>query len=253
MLPIFTQIEAISGPWIKEPSRYSWFISWIHIKVINQFNTYTLAPFYNVVSVLQHPNSPMKMSPLENSPHFRYSLNNRRFHQNDYCSWTWTFKTYRKMTIVIIQYFPKIVECRVAFSSNGSKYRHPIFSYSLHWKNVPFQWGSTNWPIGSEKLGKSVARRCTVVYICNTPHLISRFNTFTQNQETNPPLSCAGQRLIFLNCQLQTYSMSHTVYFFVRVYESLFMTHNFMILNIPMKSSTTKGFFSSLKFSSEFA
>ena len=40
--------------------------------------------------------------------------------------------THRKMTIVMIQYFPKIVECRVAFSSNGSKYRHPIFSYSLH-------------------------------------------------------------------------------------------------------------------------
>ena len=129
------------------------------------------------------------------------------------------------MTIVIIQYFPKIVECRVAFSSNGSKYRHPIFSYSLHWKNVPFQWGSTNWPIGSEELGKSVARRCTVVYICNTPHLISRFNTFTQNQETNPPLSQAGQRLIFLNCQLEIYCILFCQSLWVIIYDSQF--HNF--------------------------
>ena len=187
------------------------------------------------------------MSPLENSPHDRYSSNNRRFHQNN-LSWTWTktFETHRKMTIVIIQYFPKIVECRVAFSSNGSKYRHPIFSYSLHWKNVPFQWGSTNWPIGSEELGKSVARRCTVVYICNTPHLISRFNTFTQNQETNPPLSCAGQRLIFLNCQLETYCILFCQSIWVIIYDSQFHYSQF-------SNEIDQGIFCQMKFLSQFA
>ena len=159
--------------------------SWIHIKVINQFNTYTLALFYNVLLVLQHPYSPRKISSLESSPKLR---NWTILITGDLIKITFdpsvelepTFETHRKMTIVIIQYFPKMVECRVAFSSNGSKYRHPIFSYSLQNGIVPFRWNRTNWPIGSEELGKSVARRCTVVYICNTPHLISRFNTFTQ-------------------------------------------------------------------------
>jgi len=37
-------------------------------------------------------------------------------------------KFHRKMTIIVAQYLPKMVECLAAFSNSGSMYLHDMFS-----------------------------------------------------------------------------------------------------------------------------